>query len=511
MSRKAARIAFALGLWFLVLPLHLLAQGDGKLHLESCYLDEIQESVRCGWLKVPENRLVRKGRSIKVHFIILPALGTAQPDPVVTFAGGPGASALNGVARWARQFEKFRAERDILLIDQRGTGESNALPCRPLGDPNSAQTWLGNMYTVDYVTECRRKLEESADLKYYHTSLFVEDVEDIRAALGYPRLNILTGSYGTRVAIAYMERHPDRVRCAFLWSCNITDMRFPTFLAPQTQDSMDKLMDDCAGDPVASADYPNLRQDFEDVLARLRQGPVSLTLLNPLTDAPQTVTFGYYPFVAGIRSMLYSNATRIWVPLFIFAAARGDFSPAAEYTVAYMHDNNELYADGMYLCVECSENVSRMDLGEAYAQAAGTFMETYRVDQQKLACNLWPRADIAESYFHPALLDIPTLLLTGEDDPVTPPLYADIIAGFMVNSLRVIVPHWAHGFSPDTTWWKDGFDEVALQFVRQASVEGLDPSCVQSYVRPPFVSWRDYIQLAEEQKSLPDRAAPIKK
>lgn len=507
---KRISILLAANLWLIMFLLPYPVQGKNKLHLETCFIDSLQETVHCGWLRVTENKLVRKGKDIKIHFMVLPAKGTALSDPIITFSGGPGTSALNGVTRWAQQFEKFRQDRDLLLIDQRGTGKSNPLPCHPIGDPNSAQTWLGDMYTERYVTRCRQELEESFDLKYYHTSQFVEDVEDIREALGYPQLNILTGSYGTRVAIAYMQRYPERVRCAFLWSCNITDMKFPTYLAVHTQVSMNTLLADCEADPAASADYPNLRQEFEQILDRLKQGPVLVTLTNPFTGNRETVSFGYYPFVAGIRSMLYSNSTRRWIPFFIYLAARGQFAPIAEYTAAYMKDINELYADGMYLCVECNENIARMNLEDAYSLAAGTFMGNYRIDQQKLACDLWPRSDIPENFFTPQPLDIPTLILSGENDPVTPPIYGDIIAGFMLNNLHVIVPHWPHGINADTPWWKDGFDEVALQFIQQGSIFGLDPSCVQSYTPPPFISWRDYLLFTMLPKKLWKKAGPLK-
>lgn len=489
-------------LLFLMAPtLKLSSYKDYKLHLEMCYVDELQETVRCGWLQVMENREVRKGRKIKVHFNVLMATGgTSLPDPIITFAGGPGGAATEGVVRWARQFDKFRQNRDIILIDQRGTGESNPLPCRRQGDPNKAQTWLGDMYTKEYVEKCKEELEKHADLRFDHTSLFVEDVDDLREALGYDRLNIMTGSYGTRVAIAYMQRYPERVRSAFLWSCNTTDMRYPTYLAPMTQASLEKLFAACEADPNCSADYPHLRQDFQDVLAILKQGPVSVAITNPFTGHPETVFLSYYAFVSGLRSMLYSDSLRSWIPIVIYWSVRGIFSPIAEYTAEYWRDTNETLYDGMYLCVTCTEDVSRMDYEEAAALAAGTFMETFRIDQQKMACDLWPKGDVPEEFFYPQALDIPTLILSGEVDPVTPPLYGDIVASFLPNSMHVVVPKAGHGINPETPWWKDGFDDVALQFIQQASVLGLDPSYVYSYTPPPFVSWQDFSTSTDKLK-----------
>lgn len=185
------------------------SHGSSGLKVKPCYMEALGEEVLCGTLEVMENRLVRKGAKIKLNFIILPAWShNPLPDPIFVFQGGPGGGAAEGVVGFARDYVKFRWDREIVLLDQRGTGDSNPLLCRPIGDPNSVQTWLKDMYPEDYVKKCRKELEEHANLRYYSTWAFAKDVDDLRAALGYQHINVIGGSYGGVSGYFYMKYYP---------------------------------------------------------------------------------------------------------------------------------------------------------------------------------------------------------------------------------------------------------------------------------------------------------------
>jgi pimeloyl-ACP methyl ester carboxylesterase len=463
--------------------------GPSTLILEAYFDQTLHETLYHGVLTVPEDEANPGGRTIGINIVKLPARGaSAVPDPVFFFCGGPGVGGTVNVPRWAGMFARLRAHRDVILIDQRGTGSSNPLPCRRPGDPDSAQTYLGDMYPVDYVTNCRRELETHADLRFYTTSHAVDDVEKVRAALGYDLINVVGGSYGSRSGYVYMMRYHQHVRTALLWSINPPEMKFPSTLAQDTEDAMRRLFADCTADPDCHMDYPALEDDFDRVLAVMRAGPLVSSITNPFTGEPETVTFTYNDFITGIRSLLYANADASYIPYFIYSAARWDFAWLIEYTVSYLRSINEVYMDGLYLCVQCAEHNPYIDFDEARAMAVGTFMGTYRLDQQDLACSLWVRGSLPAGFFDLPPLDVPTLVISGELDPVCPPRFGQVLADSLPGSLHAIIPHHAHGVGDV---WENCLDDAVVAFIDQGSLAGLDLSCIQQNVRPPFISWRD--------------------
>jgi len=490
---------------FLVLWAPYDTDASFGLKIEPCYIAELGEEVVCGTFEVLENRRVRKGAKIRLNFIILPAWTLdPEPDPVFIFSGGPGQGSADTVIHYAQHYEKLRWERDIVLVDQRGTGQSNRLHCQRIGDPDSAQTYLQDMFPEDYVKNCRKELEKRANLRYYDTTTAMQDIDSLREALGYEQINVIGASYGSYTGIVYIKYFPERVRSAFLSKIAMPNWTYSGSIAPNTQAAWERLLTDCALNPDCAADYPFLRQQLDQVLDRLKQQPAMVPITNPFTGAPESVTFTHNNFIHGLRSMLYSTSASKWIPAFIHWAAQGIFSPAAEYTADYLRWVNENIMDGMFLCVTCTETIPYIDYEEARALAQGTLMGTYRLDQQKNACDWWVRGEHPADFHEMSLMNIPALIISGEIDPVTPPRYGEELAGYLPNSLHVIIPNAGHEYG---TVWKDCLDEAVAQFISQGSVNGLDASCVDRHVRPPFVSWRDYAagngeQLSRDLRSL---------
>ncbi|MBN1273475.1 MAG: alpha/beta fold hydrolase [Candidatus Aminicenantes bacterium] len=467
-----------------------IALASIRLKLESCYNKELKEEVLCGTYEVMENRHVRKGAKILIHFIILPARTShPAPDPVFIFDGGPGVGAASYPSAWALYCDRVREKRDIVLVDQRGTGLSHPLPCQRLGDPQSAQTYLQDMFPEDYVKECREKLREKAGLYYYHTVMAMADYDDLRDALGYDQINIMGGSYGSYFGIIFMKMYPERVRSAFLFSIALPHLLYPANLARDTQTALERLFADCAADPDCAGDYPELSARLDRVLTRLQQNPVSVTILNPITEKPEAVSFSHNNFIEGLRSMLYNNSLSKWIPAFIRWADLGVFQPMAEYTADYLYWSNQSVLDGMFLCVTCSETIPYIDFETARAMAEGTMMGTYRLDQQQSACKNWEEADIPPGFHDLVYQNIPTLIVNGENDPTTPPSNAQILSQYQNNSTVVVIPNAGHEIG---VVMEGCLDELIACFFDQASVSGLDFSCVYAHTRPPFVSWRDY-------------------
>jgi pimeloyl-ACP methyl ester carboxylesterase len=461
------------------------------LRIESCFLEALGEEVLCGTYEVMENRRVRKGAKIRLNFIILPAWTShPSPDPLFIFAGGPGVGAAAWVDSYARQYQTLRWERDIVLVDQRGTGSSNPLHCRRLGDPESAQTYLQDMFPEDYVRECREELKKRARVAHYDSFTAMQDIDALRAALGYEIINVAGGSYGGYAAVVYMKYFPERVRCAFLsWSA-WPGWGYHSTIAPHTQRVLERLLEDCAADPSCGADYPDLPEKLDALVHRLKQGPVTVAITNPWNGRPETVTFTHNNFIHGMRALLYSTGRSRWIPVFVHWASRGIWQPIVEYTAEYLKWVNDDIKDGMFLTVTCTETAPYIDYAAAKAASEGTFMGAYRLDQQQNACDLWVRGSHPEDFHILPELYIPTLIVSGELDPVIPPEYGEELARHFPNGRHVVVPNEGHGGVGEQ--WQECLAPAVTQFFSQGHAEGLDFTCLVGNRRPPFVSWREY-------------------
>ena len=345
------------------------------------------------------------------------------------------------------------------------------------------------MFPDDYVKKCRAELSKKANLKYYHSTEAMVDIDNLRAALGYDQVNIIGTSYGSYFGIVYMKYYPNRVRSAFLTHIAMPNWTYAGTIAPNTQSALERLFADCASDPKSAADYTNLQQKLDQVINRLKQGPVNVMITNPINGRQENVIFTHNNFIHGLRSMLYSSSASKWIPAFIHWASLGYYSPIAEYTVDYRKGINDDLTDGMYLCVTCTETIPYEDYELAVSQAAGTLMGTYRLEQQHNACDLWIKGEIPSDFHQMWEMNIPTLIVSGEIDPVTPPEYGDDLASYLPYSIHVIIPNAAHEFA---TVWNDCIDSLVAQFISQGHLAGLNADCVNTNTRPPFVSWRDY-------------------
>ena len=478
-------------------------KSSRKIHeliINSQFIEELNETVQSGSFTVLENPDDDEGRIITIHFVILPArTSNPEPDPILVFDGGPGCGAASRVVDWAGYFEKFRKKREILLVDQRGTGKSNPLFCRRIGDQQSAQTFLQDFLPEDYVTNCRQDLERIADLNYYHSTLAIDDIYNLCMELGYGKVNLFGASYGGYMAQVYMKYHPEHARTAFLDCPAIPALLYPATLAADTELSLRQLFDDCASDPECAKDYPDLESEFHEVLFRLQQGPVTVNITNPITKKPETVSFSLNHFIQGFRSMLYSANRQRWAPAMIYWAYRDVYFPLVETIVDQLYWVNQIIMDGMFLCVSCSESIPFIDYSEARNQAKGTFVGTYRLDQQYQGCQLWVQSVIPAD-FHDLLTEpIPTLIITGEFDVPVPPYAGKILDDSLPNSFHYTVPNCGHGLSEI---WENCLDDIVIQFIETASPSGLDTSCADNNQRPPFISWRDYTKLENNKISV---------
>ena len=453
-----------------------------------------KEKARCGTYEVFENRATKSGRKIQLKIVVFPATGRDKvADPLFYIPGGPGSSATEDAPYVAEGFAKIRERRDLVFVDQRGTGGSNPLNC-DFFNPSDPRSYFCFYFPLADVRRCREQLEPKADLKLYTTDIAMDDLDEVRAALGYEQINISGASYGTRATQHYLKRHPKHVRTIVLQGVSPTGQLMPRDFPQHTERALDGVVDECAADVACRAAFPDLRAEVKAVLERLLRGPVEVEVKHPQTGAATRVALSRDLAAEAVRYMLYQSGAAGRIPLFLHLAAQGDFAPLAESALFYRQRIVATGSNGMYLSVTCAEDLPWIKPGEGERNAAHTFLGDYRLRQQRAACALWPRADIPKGYAAPTRADVPALILTGQWDPVTPPAYGEMAAKYLPNSLHLVVPHGGHGFGG-----LDGLDciqNLTADFVNRGTTRGLDTSCVKNIRRKGFL-----LKLAEPKKS----------
>lgn len=436
--------------------------------------------AECYSLPVPENRAA-PGRIIDLHVVVLRATGTPRlPDPVVYLAGGPGQAAGPLASDNLPLVRALRGNRDLVFADQRGTGRSHPLLCRFYGPPDRPASYFTEFLPLDKVRECRDVLSRQADLAQYTTPASVEDLEAIRVALGYPRLNIAGGSYGTRLALEYVRRYEKNVRSVVLESPVAPAMHAPESFGRLAAAALDGLIDECAESAACHRAFPALGAEAAAVFDRLRQGPVAATAAHPSTGVPARVMLTRNHVGEAIRYLMYSSRGAATVPFVLHRAYAGDYDPIANFLIRWRARGT---FDGLYLSITCAEDVPFVAAAAA-DEDEPTYLGGYRVREQRAACAEWPHAEPLPQPSPPVASDVPVLMVSGTLDPVTPPANADEIARTMKNSLRVRVPLGGHSLNGLTGL--DCVDDLVRAAIERGAVDGLDTGCVARVGRPGF-------------------------
>ena len=368
-------------------------------------------------------------------------------------------------------------------MDQRGTGQSNPLNC-DLFDPKDPQSFLGSFFPVEAVRQCREQLKPKADLTLYTTNIAMDDLDDVRAALGYDQINLLGGSYGTRAALVYLRRHPTHVRAVVLHGVAPTNQFMPLYFPRDTERALQGVLSECEADAACHNAFPKTKADAAYVLESLLQSPAQLEVQLPESNEKAYLRLNRNLAAEAVRYMLYSPVPARRIPLFLNLAAHGHYEPLTQAAFWYRKNLVASGSNGMYLSVTCAEDVPFAKPDEADKLGKNTFLGTYRYDQQNEACQVWPKAAIDSSYAEPVKSDKPVLILTGEWDPVTPPSQGDAVAKTLSNSLHVVVPHGGHGL--DGLEGIECVDNLLTQFIERGQVKGLDTGCVKNIKRKGF-------------------------
>jgi len=451
--------------------------------LSPCAVREMTETALCGDLEVWENRATKAGRRIKIHVLVLPARGPEPaPDPVFFFEGGPGLAGTTSAAEIGGRLDALRWRRDLVFFDQRGMGSSNALDCATGGAPEKLQGYIRGLFPRDALAACLPQLERRADLSQYGSNDAMDDVDDLRAWLGYERVNLFGISYGSLAAQIYLRRHGEHVRSVTLMGVVEPDSRMPLDFARAAQQSLDRVLDDCGTEPACHAAFPDPRADLRRALEVLDRAPAParLTRADGLTE---NVRLSRAAFTATLRSLLYTPEQYPEIPALLRRAAEGDWAPMAARAVEYAKGLSG-ESLGLYLTVTCSESVDQIDPNDLSAAIAGTFLGDSRVREQMEACAFWPRHEVPAADFEPVRSTVPALLISGWLDPATPPEEAWRVAQGFSTSLHVVLRDGAHGpfgLPDESCAWG-----LIDRFVAAGTPFDLDTSCVAMMHRRPF-------------------------
>jgi pimeloyl-ACP methyl ester carboxylesterase len=449
----------------------------GAVDVQPCEVDG--QKAECGRVPVAENRAQPRGRKIDLYFaVVRHEAGRRTDDAIFVLGGGPGQGAT-ALAEFATKRLKT-AGRDLVFVDARGTGQSNPLNCDFGGSDEDPQGYLNDFLPIERVRACREVLSRRADLTQYTTRAIVDDLQEVREKLGYRTINLYGSSYGTRVAQEFMRHYPGSVRMAILDGVVAPSSTTPAAFARDAQLSIEGVLALCIADAACRAAYPALLDDYQTMMKRIENG-IEVSLTDPKTQKDVRLRVNRGLLGEAFRNFIYSPEVYVRVPYIIHRAAQGHFEEYGTTALNYGRGIRTL-SFGMFLSVSCAEDISRIDASAAKQASTGTLLGTYRIEQQIAACQIWPRATPDPARVKPVRSSLPTLLLSGEFDPVTPPKYAAEVARTLSNAVHVIVPKGSHA-NPSGGC----LENITVTAVKSGTVRGLDLSCLQSVPVPKFV------------------------
>ena len=478
--------------------------GDRPEWLTRCHVDGFDVETLCGTLTVPEDPSnPDSSRSLELRVVVVPAVRPVpDPDPLVLLAGGPGQAATEAYGPLMRALSRIQQRRDLVMMDQRGTGASAPLDCPSVGEDTLAERFAVDV-PMDEITDCRDALTEGgATLSHYTTASHTADLEALRTALGVTSWNLYGGSYGTRAALDYAETHPERVRRLIL--DGVAPRQMPLFgtFAEDGQAALDALVAACAADVSGDPDKPGCAEAFPELSERLDRFLAAddhpLDLIHPRTGAPEAVGLPGSVRAAALRNILYSPHIAALVPQAVYSATpplpaadastespppAGDLQPFIALAGAVGGDAlSDSMSLGLMLSVACSEDVHRIE--DAHVERSrDAFLGDQLIDVARQWCAEWPVEPVLQSPVSGVSWDGPVLLMSGQLDPVTPPRWAETAAETLPDHAHIIVPGGGHivaasGCVPE---------KMAEFLTAEASVATmLDVSCAENTVRPPF-------------------------
>ncbi|MDP2369273.1 alpha/beta hydrolase [Rhodoferax sp.] len=453
------------------------ARADAPL--KPCRVPGIETEVQCGVLPRALDPAQPAGVKIDIHYVVVPALARRKlPDPVFLLAGGPGQSAIAVAPIVMRQMSRLGNRRDLVFVDQRGTGKSAPLMCAEDRAGSLAQQ-LDPRRRESLLRQCLAELQKLpyGDLRFFTTSLAMQDVDAVRQALGAPRINLVGASYGTRATLEYMRQFPQSVRRSVMDGVAPPDMVLPDSVSGDNQVALDAVLAACEAQAECQRSYPAVRTEWADLLARL---PQDVVLAHPLTGERQPVRITREGVLALVRGPLYAPALAAALPYAVQEAARGRFEALLGLSTMLGGRGPNRLAQGMHFSVVCAEDRPRP--GGASATPGVDFGQTY-AELYEQPCAYWPRSVVPQAFYTVPPGQTAALVLSGGLDPVTPPRHGARVAQALgAKAKHVVVPHAGHGVMSLAC-----MRDVLFRFIDapdDAAALAVDASCAVNIPRP---------------------------
>lgn len=441
------------------------------LAMEDCTFPDLDRTARCGTLTVAEDPEDPEGRKIDLYLVVLPARsGEPRRDAVTYLVGGPGQAATSIVGFFGDSLGGLQEHHDLVLVDQRGTGRSNPLDCK-LKTSELARAIVGGAVPASGLEACRAELD--ADPSFYTTPIAMDDLDAVRTALDYERFHLIGVSYGSRAALVYSRRHPDRVASLVLRGVTSPADNIPLSWLRSGEASMAGLLARCATDKACNAAYPKLREQLEQILSDLEDRSAAITVRPRGADRNVELELTRDVFAGALQLALYSDRSAARIPRLIDRAAAGDFELFGQGLVGALLATSQSLHLGMYLSVICAEDVPFLEL-EGIDQEPWSFQDPVLLANLIRTCRGWPSGRMPDGYKQPVVSTAPALLLSGSTDPATSPGPGQEVASHLPNSRHLITPGLGHHPS-----WTSCFANLAGSLINGASIHELDVTCVE--------------------------------
>ncbi|XHS79449.1 alpha/beta fold hydrolase [Burkholderiaceae bacterium UC74_6] len=451
--------------------------------LKSCRIAGMESEVQCGSVQRPLDPAKPQGTQIEVKYIVVPAMARNKlPDPVLFLAGGPGQSAIDVAGAVMGRLDRMNNRRDLVFVDQRGTGRSAPLQC-PDEDRKSLASSLGKDSQFEALEQCRQRLQALpyGDLRQFTTTIAMQDMDAVREQLGAAQWNVIGGSYGTRAALEYLRQFPSHVRRTIIDGVAPPDMVLPESFSADNHAALEGVFKGCEANKACAARFPKLREEWATLLASL---PRQVALKHPMTGDTEQVTLGRYSLLSLVRSPLYGPAAAALLPAAIHEAAQGRFDPLMGIGSSIGGSSKRMrLSEGMHFSVVCAEDVPRMGKQPASDDFGASFAEGY-----ERICRSWPRGAVPEAFYSVPPTSSPVLILSGGADPVTPPRHAERVAKMLgakdpVLVQHLVVPQAGHGVMSVRC-----VSDLMFRFIdakTEAQALPQDGSCATGIPRPP--------------------------
>ena len=452
--------------------------------LQPCRLPGLRNEVQCGQVSRLLDPARPGGPTIDVHYVVVPAMARNKlPDPVFLLAGGPGQSAIALAPQVMGLFTRLNNRRDIVFVDQRGTGRSAPLVCEDdrrisAAEQVDVEAQLRRLAACKATVVAKPYIAQERHLGFFTTTIAMQDLDAVRVRLGAAQINLVGMSYGTRAALEYMRQFPQAVRRSVIDGVAPPDMVLPASFSPDNQAALDGVLDACAADPVCAKTYPTLRDDWVTLLKSL---PRTVNVADPRSGRVEPTVLTRERLLGTVRGPLYGPALAAGLPAAIDAAARGRFEPLLGLSSLLSSRREASLAIGMHFSVVCAEDMPRLAASRDTPgrDFGGDFARLY-----ERACAIWPRGEVPASFYTVPSFPRPVLVSSGGADPATPPRHGErVVKALGPTARHVVVPQAGHGVLVIGCMRDVMFRFIDARDDRDAVA--VDATCAAAVPRPP--------------------------